>query len=188
MKTLSLVGAALLSLAWGHSAMAADLDHYFDGGQRRALTRVPDLVATVRAPSTDRQAPLAGAEPGAWVAGDSRLRIERLAPMGGARAAASASRPGQSPVWREGTSPAGRLMAAPGGVLVKVPPEWSSAQARDWLAAHGHVEAMPLGLGAGWWRVPTAPGEAALAAANRLHDTGELLAASPDWWREARTR
>ena len=63
-----------------------------------------------------------------------------------------------------------------------------NAQARDWLAARGHADAAPLGLGAGWWRVSTAPGEAALAAANRLHDTGEVLAASPDWWREARTR
>jgi hypothetical protein len=187
MKTLSFVGAALVALVMG-SAVAADLEHYFDGAQRRTLTRVPDLVATIHAPAAGRQAPLAATESAAVVAGDSRLRIERVVPTVGPRAAAAAYAPGQSPVWREGTSPAGRLMAAPGGVLVKVRPEWSSAQARDWLAARGYAEAAPLGQGAGWWRVPTAPGEAALDAANRLHGTGELLAASPDWWRDARTR
>ena len=98
MKTLSLIGAALLALVMG-PAVAADVEHYFDGTQRRTLTRVPDLVAIVQAPAAGRQAPLAATQSAALVAGDSRLRIERVVPAAGPRTAeaAQAPGPGQSP-------------------------------------------------------------------------------------------
>jgi hypothetical protein len=36
--------------------------------------------------------------------------------------------------------------------------------------------------------VPTRPGVEALDVANRLYETGELVACTPNWWREASVR
>lgn len=173
-------GLGLLALATltTPAARASDEAYYHDGERRVALQLQADLVADfgARRATTLAASPLAQAP---RVAGDSTVRILRVG--SGARDAAAAGTD-RSPVFRQGGSAAGRLMALPGGVLVKFRPDWRRDQADQWLAAHGLPAARPLGLGAGWALVPTAPGLAALDTANRLHATGELLSASPNWW------
>jgi hypothetical protein len=172
--------AALLAGLLGSAAAAPDA-HYYDGSERRAITRQPDLAAQF-APrngrTTVQSLPGAVAVPGV---GDSLTRVYRLPKT----ALSSPSRASAgSPVYREGDSPAGRLMALPGGVLVKFKPEWTRARIDAWIAARGWTVGRKLAMAGNWYLVDTAPGDAALTAANAIFESGEVLAASPNWWKQ----
>lgn len=174
------LGAAVLPLVLAGAAAAQD-SHYFDGAQRRAVTLQPDLVAQFT-PRSDHASALAAGT--AALAGDSLMRIVRR-PSVVSRTTTSSD---DSPVYREGNSPAGRLMALPGGVLLKFQPDWTRERIDSWLAAQGLAVTRPLAQGDHWFFVATPPGRAALDTANRLHETGELLVALPNWWRQTQTR
>jgi hypothetical protein len=172
-----------LALASG-ALWAADL-HYYDGGQPRAIQLQPGLVAEFTRAS-DRRTVLA-AHPAAVAlqgAGDPSVRIYRVP----ATSTAQAAVPAGSPVYREGRSPAGRLMALPGGVLLKFKPDWTRARIDAWLAQRGYTVESRLGIDGNWFKVATAAGQASLQAANDLFESGELLSASPNWWKQTRTR
>lgn len=163
------------------AAGAADTAYYYDGPRKVALETQPELLAEFGRGRSTAQAAGASAQ---RVAGDSLVRVVRVASAAAALAAAqdSATGPARSPVFRQGGSAAGRLMALPGGVLVKFKPDWGPAQIDAWLAARGLPAGQPLAIGPAWRLVPTAAGQAALATANALHESGEVLSASPNWW------
>jgi len=174
------LSAAVLPLVLAGAAAAQDA-HYFDGGQRRGITLQPDLVAEFTPPSDRATAQAAG---GARLAGDSLLRIVQRP----SRVSRSAAAGDDSPVYREGSSPAGRLMALPGGVLLKFQPGWTRERIDQWLAMHQLAVTRPMAQGGNWYFVATPAGRASLDTANRLHETGELLAALPNWWRQTQPR
>lgn len=180
-----LLALAAATLALPARAADGQAAYYYDGGRRIELAVQADLVADFRRPrvsaldADERTAPQR-------VAGDSLVRIERLSDTNASARAAAAS--GRSPVFRQGGTPAGRLMALPGGVLVKFKPDWSQSQIDQWLAARGLPAGRPLAIGAGWMRVDTPSGQAALDAANLIQESGEVLAASPNWWTQTAAR
>jgi len=81
-----------------------------------------------------------------------------------------------------GQSVSGRLMALPGGVLVKFKPDWTREQVDAWVASRGFAKARAMDFGKNWFRIDTLPGVASLSAANAIFESGEVLAASPNWW------
>ncbi len=182
-----LAAVAALALLPALSAGAAEPVYYYDGTQRIAIVRQPELVAEFAASRrTAQAAPVAGPAT-TPVAGDQVVRIVRVNAASGAAAAAAPGQ-GQSPVYRQGSSPSGRLMALPGGVLVKFQPAWSASRINAWLAGRGLPPAQAQAIGPGWYLVPTAPGLVALETANALQESGAVLAASPNWWTETAKR
>lgn len=177
---------AVLAIALAALAAPAAAETYYDGSQARTVTLQRDLVADVVAADAKRSVPalVAGAValPGV---GDSQVRIYRV-PAAAARAPAAPA--AGLPVYREGDSPAGRLMALPGGVLVKFKADWNRERIDAFLAERGLAVERRLVMGGNWYRVGTPAGRASLDAANAIHATGQVLAASPNWWMQTATR
>lgn len=175
-------------LVWAVSALAqagvSQAVHYFDGAVQRTITPEPRWEALI----TPAAAPDAAQ---AREAGSSAHRPAQvtLRPAG-AGSARAIDPPGsvRSPTWREGTSPAGRLMALPGGVIVQLPAGWSDADVRAWTESRQLQIAQRLELPGRWYLVASPPGTASLELANRLHLSGEVLSASPNWWKHTTQR
>ena len=141
------------------------------------FARAPGQAAALAAPSGTT--PLHGV-------GDSTVRIFRV--TGAATRSAAPDTADGSPVFREGDSPAGRLMTLPGGVLVKFRPEWSRTRIDAWAASRGVTIERQLAIDGNWFVLRTAAGLASLQAANRIYESGDVLAASPNWWKHMVTR
>jgi len=180
---------AALSLATLTASSWAEGAHYYDGSQRRTVTIQPELIAEFpkRKESVSVKSAYTNAVPLAGV-GDSTVRIYRLPKTATRSVQAAALGPTGSPVYREGNSPAGRLMTLPGGVLVKFKPDWSREHIDAWLAARGLGAERKLSIEGNWFLVGTPPGDASLAAANAIFESGEVLSASPNWWKQTVTR
>jgi hypothetical protein len=169
-------------------AAAADAPtYYYDGGRKVAIVAQPDLVAEFGAPVARARA----AGPVAQrVAGDSLVRVLKVAPGDGmgAQPQGVMAAGARSAVYRQNGTAAGRLMALPGGVLVKFQSGWSSQQIDAWLATRGLPAGQSMAIGPAWRLLPTAPGSEALALANRIQESGEVVSASPNWWTQTRAK
>lgn len=88
-----------------------------------------------------------------------------------------------TPLFREGDSPAGRLMGLPGGIIVQFHPHWSVTQIAQWLTAHGLPLGERLAIQGHWYSIPTPAGMIALETANQLHESGDVISATPNWWK-----
>lgn len=167
--------AALTSIG----ASAETQNYYFDGGSMRTITLDARWVADVNSANGQQQARSAG---------DSGVSAN-LITLRSADAPVPKNAGGTtSPVYREGDSLAGRPMALPGGVLVKLNPEWSESQVRAWAGAKGLTIEQRLNIIGNWYVLQTAAGNASLELANALHRSGEVLSATPNWWKQTNTR
>ncbi len=185
-RLLRALVACTLAACMG-SAMAQA--HYYDGSQSRTVSLQPDLRAEFTRgdnPRARQALAATGAVPLSGV-GDALVRIYRL-PASTERAGAAAAPAAGSPVYREGNSPAGRLMALPGGVMVKFKPDWSRAQIDAFVTARGLTVERKLAMDGNWFLLATPAGEASLTTANALFETGELLVATPNWWKHTVSR
>ncbi len=168
------------------AAAPAANPYCYDGARKLTLTPEPGLVAEFAkagAKSAVKKANPAAVEVKAGVGGPRLYKVpsEIFKPR-------TDTGTSTSPVFRMGTSPAGRLMALPGGVIVTFKPDWSDAQARAWAADKGFAVQQRLNLTGNWYVLKTEPGLAALAAANAIHEGGEVISATPNWWKETVTR
>lgn len=184
--TVKMTMMTLLFCLLSATAMAAGPagNFYYDGGRQHALLLDDTLVAEFgQAPNAVKSA-IPGAQPEKVNGGAAIYR----APAGSYKAALGVA-PGAalSPVFHEGGSPAGRLMALPGGVLVNFKADWTAQQVNDWAAAKGLVIDKKLAIGQNWYAIKSAPGQASLDLANQIHQSGEVVSASPNWWKEVST-
>ncbi|MCX7176437.1 MAG: hypothetical protein NT159_21440 [Proteobacteria bacterium] len=184
-RRLSECAAVSLVLALSAGSSLAQVTHYYDGGNERTVTVQPGLVAEFA--STPRATALS-AKPRA--SDDNAVETPFVTIRNiDAPASLSAGVTGnQSPVFREGNSPAGRLMALPGGVIVNFNPGWSDGQVREWVAAHGYSVRHQLNIIGNWYVLDTLPGEVSLQTANAIQNSGDVVSASPNWWKETVTR
>lgn len=172
------MGAGVLLFGLGAADRAAPVPAYwYDGGQRRALTLQPDLLAEF-GPSAAVQTAAPDAEVKQRFGVVTVFRLTR--PL-----AVSAR---VSPVFREGGTPFGRWMALPGGVVVQFRNDWDEARVGAWARRRGLELEQKLALGGSWFAFRTAPGLAALTLANQLQESGEVVSASPNWWLQGGTR
>jgi len=93
-----------------------------------------------------------------------------------------------SPVFHDGPSEDAALRALPGGVIVRFPADWDRPRIDAFLAVQGVTIEKEIPIGVNAFLLATPAGIESLEIANRLHDTGELLMASPNWWNEGATR
>ena len=185
-RTLTFGAAVAACCVAAAPAWAAAAGYYYDGARKITVTPQKGLVAEFA--RADAKSAVKRAYPNA---------VELKAGVGGPRiykAPAASFKPQTetgtftSPVFRQGTSPAGRLMALPGGVIVTFKPEWTDAQVLAWVSARGYSVQQRLNIQGHWYVLATPPGQAALDAANTIHESREVLAASPNWWLETVTR
>jgi hypothetical protein len=88
-----------------------------------------------------------------------------------------------SPVFR--TSQAGnQLSALPGKVIVQFASDWDEDKIKQWVSDQGQTIDSKASFGTSFYILATPPGLASLEIANRLYETGEVLLASPNWWKE----
>lgn len=93
-----------------------------------------------------------------------------------------------SPVFRRSPSRSSPRMALPGNIIVTFKPEWSLEQIEAWAQQRQLQIQQPLPVGVNMFVIKTEPGIASLELANELYLSGEVLAATPNWWREVFTR
>ncbi len=150
----------LVAIVAASPALAtAQQRYWYDAGVRRALWAESAVVAEFGASATGKSAVLVPA---------------------GLEKSVSTQR---SPVFRDGPSSGAPLRALAGGVIVRVK-EGTAAAERDALFVRlGIAQARPIGATQRVWFVPSPPGIDALELANRLHESGELESASPNWWK-----
>jgi hypothetical protein len=90
--------------------------------------------------------------------------------------------------YHDAPDTASNLRGLPGGVVVKFPPDWSAERIASWAALQALGAMTKMTVEPNWYTFETAAGEVSLEVARRLLETGEVLAASPNWWRERRLR
>ncbi len=78
----------------------------------------------------------------------------------------------------------GQARTLPGGVLVRLKQPMAGDDARRTLAAKGLTPVRPIGDDTSMWLVEADPGLDSLQLANRLYESGDFAAASPNWKRE----
>lgn len=164
-----------------HAAIAASA-HYFDGGIQRDITLDPQFIAVINAAPTTST--LGSSSRSATSPTPAPLVVIQPASQPLVRSVGTTT----SPVYREGNSPAGRLMALPGGVLIKLDPELTDSQVRAWASGKGLSIKQRLNISGNWYVVDSAPGAASLDLANALQQSGEVLAATPNWWKQTAGR
>ena len=151
----ALTGTMLALL--GAPALAQQL-YWYDGGIRRPLWAESGVVADFSGPTREKSAVLS---PSALAKSDTRR---------------------QSAVFRDHAQPGGPARALPGGVLIRFAPGTTPAQRQAALARHGLTVLRENGPGSDSWLIESPAGEASLALANRLHESGDFEAAAPNWW------
>lgn len=87
-----------------------------------------------------------------------------------------------SPVFADAPSDDGVLRALPGGVQLQFPPAWDRAQVEAWAAERKLTGLQKLTVEPNWYLVESEPGQPALALAQALSATGELVTATPNVW------
>lgn len=93
-----------------------------------------------------------------------------------------------SPVLHDGPNATGRKRALPGNIIVYLNPGWDAAAINSWLSQHKLEIVKKLEIGRNIYVIKTGPGLEALTTANALHQSGDVVAAFPDWWQEVTTR
>lgn len=165
--------------------------YYYDGPTKREITLDPDLVAEFTSAETQAKAaaPLSGMEPAGghrgvrfWkINAESAQEVRSVSKQAGK---ASASK--FSPVFRDAGGR--RPRALPGGVILFFKKGWTEDQCRGWIAEKGLTIERKLTVGKPIYLVESPAGLASLELANRLHETGKLVGASPNWWTPVETK
>lgn len=173
------LGALALVIGLAPTAGAGSL-YYYNGSSAQKITPEPSQTA-VFAPYGQSSAARSAGPAAPW-------KFVTLRPTGGGTAATSGDASKTSPVFREGDSPAGRLMALPGGVMVEFKPNWTDTQVSAWLASKSLTVEHRMGIQGNWYVIHSPAGQAALDLANAIHESGDVVSASPNWWKETVTR
>ncbi len=100
----------------------------------------------------------------------------------GAKAIASIESENFSPVLRDSASTAGHMRALPGNIIVYLNPVWDTVTVNAWADKNKLEIIKKLEIGPNIYVIKTAPGLDALNIANTLRQSGEVIAAMPNWW------
>lgn len=154
----ALAAALATSFALAAGGAGAQERHWYDGDRRRPLWSVPGTIADF--------------------SGRTSAKSQVLQP---AAKAVEAKR--SSPVFRDAENEQSAKRALPGGVLVRLKPGTPPEAARVLLERHGLRVVRGIGSDPETLLVDAPPGIASLELANRLYESGDFAAASPNWWR-----
>jgi|GEM_PF-1220803 len=122
---------------------------------------------------------------GAGVTSDKAAKALSVAPAAAMGTTGTVAATGAfSPVLRDGASASARMRALPGNIIVYLNPAWDAAQVQAW-AQRGQLTILKkLEIGSNIYVIKTAPGMEALTLANAIYQSGQVVAAFPDWWQD----
>ena len=83
---------------------------------------------------------------------------------------------------------AGRVRALPGNIIVYLNPTWNNEKITNWIDTHNLKIIKKIEIRPNAYLLKTETGLQALQIANTLYESGEVVAAFPDWWLESTTR
>lgn len=191
MKSLLTTFTACLLLGMS-SVQANDQTYtYYDVGEAKTVTLIPDYVAEF-SNSSNVQARALGESavqslnPGAQLTdqGSGNVRIWKVDDSTGNIQARSTSTSGNvSPVFRHN----GGLRALPGGIIVEFAESQTQAQVENWAASRGYTIKSKLSFG-NFYVIDSPAGLETLTLANQLQASGEVVSATPDWWQQRSKR
>ncbi|MDZ4262670.1 MAG: hypothetical protein U1B30_10105 [Pseudomonadota bacterium] len=118
------------------------------------------------------------------------VRIWRLGQQAGEAVAVSrALAPAKqlSPVFHL-SSVGGSRLALTGNIVVRFKPEWSDKQIQAWIAAQNLTQIKMLNGVSAIYVISVGSGLDALARANAIQESGAVVYAMPEWWREISKR
>jgi hypothetical protein len=145
---------------------------WYDGGQPRQVWLDNSLVAEFGHRTESASKPVLAA---------NGVRVWRQDDPAVTRAQADGR---MSPIMRDSGS--GRMRALPGNVIVTLDPGWNKDQIDAWLTANQLQEASRLANNVVVVSAP--PGLPSLELANRLQESGKVVAAQPNWWKQTNQR
>jgi hypothetical protein len=90
-----------------------------------------------------------------------------------------------SPVFHDAPNQSASMRSLPGNVIVYLNPDWNQDQITLWMATRGFKVIKKLKIKSNVYVLETGPGMEALQLANALYESGEVIAAFPDWWQES---
>lgn len=196
-----LLGVILLGGGYGCQVGAAGVIHgeagsaltqsvrYFDGLRWREAWVSEREVVEFYQPGQARTA--GSAAPGATLLVEGGgVRIWRLSqPSAGGAAMSRALAPSSmvSPVFHL-SSLGGSRLALSGNIVVRFKSEWSEAQIQKWIATQTLTQIKRLNGIKPTYVLGVGGGLEALARANAIHESGEVVYAMPEWWRELKKR
>lgn len=167
---------------------------WYDGSRERTVWLNPQAVAEIN-PSNASASAARNIHPGAKILPlkhhQSGICIWQTDNTGGAavRSLAASNPTGKySPVFHDSASSSGAMRALPGNIIVYLNPAWDVTMVDSWIKLHKLEVLKKLEAGPNIYLIKTGPGMEALSTANQLYQSGEVVAAFPDWWREVSTR
>jgi len=87
-----------------------------------------------------------------------------------------------SPVFHDYPAESGNKYALPGNIFIYLKPSWNESQVNQWAQSNGMEIIRRMSTRELHYVVRTGPGFEALETANRIHQSGEVEAAIPNWW------
>lgn len=177
-----------------HPAPLTQTYTWNDGQQEHTVWVNPSLLAEFD-PVAENRSPLKQALPSAQVlpSKGAGLRLWKLdsgvTSEGLARTLKTNHPQGKySPILHDSASASGRMRALPGNVIVYLNPSWTNDQITAWAQSRRLEIVKKLAMGPNIYLLKSDPGLAALELANALHQSGDVVAAFPDWWQETVAR
>ena len=173
----------IVSLVW--LFLSADPTYYwYDGKEKRQLWLDPEAVVEFNPDAAGAQNVHRLHPEARDVSSNPRVRIWKLSsPDSTSRALQARSRgPKFSPMLADAPGSARARRALPGNIVVYLDPTWTKAATDAWIAKHHLKVVRKLGVAPNVFVFAAAAGLDALDTANRLYETGEVRASSPDWW------
>jgi hypothetical protein len=172
------------------TSLAGRLEHsayYYEGGRKRTVWQSDELVAEFKPTEQSAQA-MRQLAPESEIVPSSTAFVRLWHVKGMQAARALRELPGFAPVYHDLDSAAAPKRSLPGDVIVYLDPSWDRARADEWARSQDVAIAKELPIHKNAFVITTAPGQAALDLANRLQESGTVVSATPNWWRDAALR
>ena len=93
-----------------------------------------------------------------------------------------------SPVFHDVPTNLGSMRSLPGNVIVYLNPGWDQDIIMHWVKRSNYEVVKKLSVRPNAFVLKTEPGIETLQLANALYESGEVVAAFPDWWLQATMR
>ncbi|GMR21140.1 MAG: hypothetical protein BMS9Abin36_1739 [Gammaproteobacteria bacterium] len=161
--------------------------YWYDGDKKRSITVNSNVIAEFGRGESVVKDVISGARD-VTPKVPAGARLWDVSEGGGAAKAMEAvSNIKASPVFHDGRSTSTSRRALPGGIIVTFKDGWDAQRVQDWAKSRNLTIESKMNFG-NIYVIATDVGMSALTLANQIHESGEVVSAQPNWWKEITTR